>query len=223
MMRAPLAFLCDVDNTLLDNDRFNADLHVWLHGAVDEAGADAYWRALKARNQRLDYVDYLGAVQDCRDACPDDPRWLKVGEYLLDYPFKERFFPGALSTLTRLAKSGPVWLITDGDAIMQPRKLQQAGLWDAVAGRVLIYAHKERQLDAIARACPAGHYVLIDDKPRILRAVKSVWQDRVTTILPRQGHYAREFTASEGANDPDIVIDHIADLFDDPRLHKLLA
>lgn len=219
-MQAPIAFLFDVDNTLLDNDRFEADLRGWLPGAVGPAGATAYWQAFDARRTRLGYVDYLGAVQDCRDADPD-PRWLSVGELFLTYPFAERLYPAALETLARLAAAGPVWLISDGDAVMQPHKLRRAGLWDAVAGRVRIFIHKETMLAEIARACPAGHHVLIDDKPRILRAVKAVWGDRVTTILPRQGHYAQQPLAQGPA--PDLVIDHIGGLAGDPGLGALLA
>lgn len=220
-MRTHIACLSDVDNTLLDNDRFEVDLHSWLTDAVGNAGAEAYWRAFEVRRSRLDYVDYLGAVQDCRDGDSDDPRWFEVGEYLLDYPFAERLFPGALDTLARLAELGPVWLISDGDAVMQPRKLRRAGLWDAVAGRVRIYVHKQRRLENIAHTCPADHYVLIDDKPAILQAVKPVWQDRVTTIMPRQGHYARAYMPGNGAIGPDIIIDHIAGLADHPQLRDL--
>lgn len=221
-MRARLVFLLDVDNTLLDNDRFEADLRVWLGGTVGRDGADSYRRAFEARRRGLGYVDYLGALQDCRDGAGADRRWMLVGEYLLEYPFDERLFPGAIATLAGLAGVGPAWLISDGDAVMQPRKLRRSGLWDAVDGRVCIYVHKELQLDAIARACPADHYVLIDDKPRILEAVKSVWRDRVTTIMPQQGHYARVFRQTAGAAGPDIIIDEIGTLLDDPQLRDLI-
>lgn len=220
MMRAPIAFLFDVDNTLLDNDRFEADLHGWLPGVVGPHGAGAYWQAFEARRARQGYVDYLGAVQDCRDAS-DDPGWLSVGEFLLAYPFAERLFPGALALLAGLAAAGPVWLVSDGDAVMQPHKLRRAGLWEAVAGHVRIFVHKETMLDRIAQACPAAHHVLIDDKPRILRAVKAGWGERVTTILPRQGHYARQ-TPQPGPA-PDLVIDLIGELAGHPGFRDLIA
>lgn len=219
-MCAPIAFLFDVDNTLLDNDRFEAELRAWLPEAVGAHGAEAYWQAFDARHARRDYVDYLGAVQDCRDAS-DDPGWLSVGEFLLAYPFAERLFPGALDLLAGLAAAGPVWLISDGDAVMQPHKLRRAGLWAAVAGRVRIFVHKETMLERIAQACPAAHHVLVDDKPRILRAVKAIWGGRVTTILPRQGHYARQPPPPGPA--PDLVIDHIGELAAEPGFRALIA
>lgn len=222
MTPARTAYLLDVDNTLLDNDQFEQDLRDWLHDRF-AAQSDSYWHALAVRRDRLGYVDYLGAAQDCRDSAPDDPRWLVVGHYLLGYPFHQRLYPGALDLLAWLSGLGPVWLVSDGDAVMQPHKLHRAGLWQAVAGRVLIFIHKETMLGEISRNCPAGHYVLIDDKPRILLAVKAVWHSRVTTVLPRQGHYARG--AAQQADGPkragpppDITVDHITDLIDDPRL-----
>lgn len=235
--RPRIAFLFDVDNTLLDNDRFETDLRDWLTETIGPGGADTYWQALENRRGRLGYVDYLGAVQDCRDSetrqGAADPRWFGLGEFLLGYPFAERVYPGVPELLATLGRAGPVWLVSDGDAVMQPHKLRRSGLWDAVSG-VRILIHKESQLDAVARACPADHHVLIDDKPRILQAVRRLWQDRVTTILPRQGHYARAFLPGDdstgnpaggftGGDAPDIVIDSIGGLAENARLRNLVA
>lgn len=222
-MTAPTAFLCDVDNTLLDNDRFEDDLRAFLRREVGPDGAGIYWQALEALRGRLGYVDYLGAVQQVFDASARDPRWLGLGEYLLDYPFARRLFPGALRVLAELSALGPVWLVSDGDAVMQPLKLRRAGLWDAVAGRVRIYIHKETMLGRIARDIPAAHHVLIDDKPRILSAVKEAWGEKVTTIMPRQGHYAHESAPGDMAVRPDLVIDHIGDLVADKRFPELVV
>lgn len=221
-MRAPLAFLFDVDNTLFDQDRFAADLRAWLPGTVGAGGAQAYWQAFEARRARLDYVDFLGAVQDCRDraarAGDDTPHWLDVGDFLLGYAFADRLFAGVPALLAHLA---PVWLITDGDAVMQPHKLRRAGLWGMVGGRVRVFVHKEQHLAQIARSCPADHHVFVDDKPAILRAVKAEWRDRVTTILPRQGHYA--CAPDCDLSGVDLVIDRIGALTEDARFIALLA
>jgi hypothetical protein len=223
MTIAPILFLCDVDNTLLDNDRFEDDLRAWLPYVVGTDGAVAFWCAFAARRERLGYSDYLGAAQDAFDAAARDPRWLAVGQYLLDYLFADRLYPGALKVLARLGTLGPVWLISDGDGVMQPRKVRRAGLWAAVAGRVQIHIHKETMLSSIARECPAAHHVLIDDKPRILGAVKAAWGDRVTTVMPRHGHYAQQTAAQITDAPPDLVLDHIGDLAQDAGLSRLVA
>lgn len=225
-MRVPLGLLFDVDNTLLDNDRFKADLGDWLPDRVGAAGAHAYWQAFDARRERLGYVDFLGAVQDCRDAAmragDDAQHWFEVGDFLLDYPFSDRLFAGVAALLAHMGRVwGPVWLISDGDAVMQPHKLRRAGLWDMVGGRVRIFVHKEKRLTQIACACPADHHVFVDDKPAILHAVKAEWGDRVTTILPRQGHYAQSTDAD--LSGIDLVIDHIGALGEDARFAALLA
>ena len=208
----PLAFLLDVDNTLLDNDRFEADLGAWLDREIGPGSAQRYWTAYEAQRARMDYADYLGALQHCWDGTGRDPRWLAAGEFLLEYPFAERLYPQALDALARLAARGPTWLVSDGDGVMQPRKLRRAGLWDAVKGRVLIYIHKERMLPDIERRCPAGHYVMIDDKLRVLDAMKQQWRARLTTILPRQGHYALDPAHRQGHSPADFTIDRIGAL-----------
>jgi FMN phosphatase YigB (HAD superfamily) len=187
--RAPVAFLVDVDNTLLDNDRVTADLRRYLEREVGAEGLARYWAIFEALRVELGYADYLGALQRYRLECPRDPHLLCVSSFLLDYPFADRLYPGALDVLERFRGWGPTVILSDGDVVFQPRKVERSGLGAAVDG-VLIYVHKERELDDVRRFYPADHYVLIDDKLRILSAVKSAWGAAVTTVFPRQGHYA---------------------------------
>ena len=209
---APLVFLFDVDNTLLDNDRVAADLRRHLAQTFGEARGDRYWMVFEDLRKELGYADYLGALQRYRIEEPHDPNLLQVSSYLVDYPFANRLFPGSLDVLERLGQYGPTVILSDGDVVFQPRKVERSGLFDAVAGRVLIYIHKEHELNDVAARFPARHYVLIDDKLRILTAVKKIWGARVTTIFPRQGHYALD--PAEVAKYPpaDITVERIGDL-----------
>ncbi len=211
-------YLIDVDNTLLDNDRIIADLRQHLEEAFGMASADRYWETLETLRAELGYVDYLGALQHYRNdeslRGMKDSRLLLMSGYLIDYPFADRVYPGALDALKALRQRGPVAIVSDGDVVFQPRKVQQAALWDAVEGRVLIYVHKEQMLDAIAAAYPARHYVMIDDKLRILSAMKAVWGARLTTVFVRQGHYALDTQALAAYAPADITVERIGDLVD---------
>ena len=211
-------YLIDVDNTLLDNDRIIADLRQHLEEAFGMASADRYWETLERLRTELGYVDYLGALQHYRNdeslRGMKDSRLLLMSGYLIDYPFADRVYPGALDALKALRQRGPVVIVSDGDVVFQPRKVQQAALWDAVEGRVLIYVHKEQMLDAIAAAYPARHYVMIDDKLRILSAMKAVWGARLTTVFVRQGHYALDTQAIAAYAPADITVERIGDLVD---------
>jgi FMN phosphatase YigB (HAD superfamily) len=209
----PLVFLVDVDNTLLDNDRVQADLRRHLEREFGAACRDRYWAILDALFEELGYRDYLGALQRYRVEHPHEVHLLSMSSYLVDYPFANRLYPGALDVLERFRGWGRTVLLTDGDVVFQPRKVERAGLSEAVDGHVLIYIHKERELDDVAERYPAAHYVLVDDKPRILAAVKQAWGPRVTTVLPRQGQYAR---AVSGASPPapDVAVDRISDLLE---------
>ena len=194
-------FLLDVDNTLLDNDAVAADLRDHL---VREFGAtcrDRYWEIFEELRSQLGYADYLGALQRYRVEHPRDPHLLETSLFLIDYPFARRLYPGALEVIARLRQSGPTVIFSDGDAVFQPRKVDRSGLWRAVDGHVLIYIHKEEMLADVEQRYPATRYVLVDDKLRILSAVKKIWAGRVTTVFPRQGHYA---------NDPQVVASHPA-------------
>jgi FMN phosphatase YigB (HAD superfamily) len=209
-----IVLLFDVDNTLLDNDAVQADLSEYLGRRFGRACRDRYWALFEELRRELGYADYLGALQRYRLENLDDPQLLEVSAFLVDYPFAERLYPGARAALARCSRLGRTVILSDGDVVFQPRKVQRSGLWDAVAGRVLIYLHKEQMLDAIERRFPAAHYVMIDDKLRILTAMKRIWGERLTTIFPRQGHYAldpRELAAWPPA---DLSIDRIGELAD---------
>ena len=215
-----IVFLVDVDNTLLDNDSVQQDLKDHLERAYGADARDRYWRILEDLFSELGYRDYLGALQRFRAEHPLEVELLSMSDYLIDYPFADRLFPSALEVLRRLKGLAPTVILSDGDVVFQPRKVERAGLSDAVDGRVLIYIHKEEALDDVERRFPAEHYVLVDDKLRILAAVKRFWRDRVTTVFARQGSYARD-PQTVGALPPaDLMIERIGDLlsFDLPRL-----
>jgi FMN phosphatase YigB (HAD superfamily) len=207
----PVVFLIDVDNTLLDNDRVQNDLKNHLESAYGRVARERYWRILKDLFTELGYRDYLGALQRYRDEHPREVELLAMSSFFIDYPFADRLFPGALDVLKWLAGFGPTVILSDGDVVFQPHKVERSGLADAVAGRVLIYIHKEEALDDIERRFPAEHYVMVDDKRRILGAVKQFWGERVTTVFARQGSYAHDPDIG-GHDAADYTIDHIADL-----------
>src|SRR5262245_50836135 len=185
-----MAFLFDVDNTLLDNDAVEHEFRAYMIREAGEAAAGRYWEIFEQLRSELGYADYLGALQRYRLDNLHDPRLLCLARFLLDYPFPDRLYPGALDVLARFTDLGPTVILSDGDVVFQPRKVERSCLGRAVGGRVLIYVHKEQELADVERFYPADHYVLIDDKLRILTAVKRAWGSRVTTIFIRQGHYA---------------------------------
>jgi len=206
--------LIDVDNTLLDNDAVIEDLKRHLIDAFGVECQQRYWDLFENLRRELGYADYLGALQRYRVERPRDPRVLEISLYLLHYPFAERLYPGALDVIGRLREQGPVVILSDGDVVFQPRKIERSGLWAAVHGDVLIYIHKEQMLDDVERRYPAQRYVMVDDKVRILAAMKAIWRDRLTTVFVRQGHYATD--ASQVAQYPpaDIAVNRIEDLID---------
>jgi FMN phosphatase YigB (HAD superfamily) len=209
---APLVFLVDVDNTLLDNDRLIRDLMSHIEHEYGVESRERYSQILEQVRSQLGYVDYLGALQQYRLEHIDDPRLLQMSSFLVDYPFANRLYPGALDVLEHLGAQGTTVILSDGDVVFQPRKVERSGLWSAVEGRVLIYVHKEHMLHAVESRYPARHYVMIDDKIRILYAVKSFWGDRVTTVLPRQGHYAHDPVAMASFPPADLTVERIGDL-----------
>jgi FMN phosphatase YigB (HAD superfamily) len=188
--RNDIVFLVDCDNTLLDNDRVQSDLRDHLAREFGTDSRDRYWAIFESLRSELGYADYLGALQRYRLGDMNDPRLLLMSSYLVDYPFADRLYEGALAALEHLCCMGRTVILSDGDVVFQPRKVQRSGLWEAVDGHVLIYIHKERMLDAVAQRYPARHYVVIDDKLRILAAMKNAWRERLTTVFARQGHYA---------------------------------
>jgi phosphoglycolate phosphatase-like HAD superfamily hydrolase len=207
------AFLVDVDDTLLDNDRFREDLEQHLEREYGAAARDAYWTIQERRFVDLGYRDYLGAVQEWWESDGRDPRFLTVSGYLLGYPFAERLYPGALDVLDHLRGLGPTIVLTDGDAVFQPSKVARAGI-GVVADALLVYVHKEEELDDVERRFPADRYVLVDDKVRILAAAKLHWGERVTTVLPMTGQFANDPDLLAAHPAPDVTIEGIADLLD---------
>ncbi len=208
----PMVFMLDVDNTLLDNDRVETDLRDHLAETFGDEGRDRYWKIFEALRAELGYADYLGALQGYRSAARSDPRLLRMSSFLVDYPFAERLYPAALDVIARLRRWGPTVILSDGDVVFQPLKIQRSGLWDAVEDRVLIYLHKEQMLDDVEQRYPARHYVMVDDKLRILSAMKEILQDRLTTVFVRQGHYALDPVAVRAYPTPDLSIERIGDL-----------
>jgi hypothetical protein len=209
--RQPVVFLFDVDNTLLDNDRVAADLREYLTREVGRGRQEQYWRIFEELRSELGYADYLGALQRYRVQHPREPRLLAISSYLVNYRFADRLYPGALDVLKHVGGFGPTVILSDGDVVFQPLKVERSGISAAVEGRVLIYIHKEAELDDVERRHPAAHYVLVDDKVRILTAVKERWGDRLTTVFPRQGHYAHAPDVARHPA-PDVTIDRIAEL-----------
>jgi FMN phosphatase YigB (HAD superfamily) len=217
-----VVFLLDVDNTLLDNDRITADLKQYLEGEVGHAREQLYWTIFEQLRTELGYADYLGALQRYRMEHPRDPHLLTVSRFLLDYPFADRVFPGTLDVIKHLKQWGKVAILSDGDVVFQPRKIERSGLFKVVDENVLIYIHKEQEMDDVERRYPADHYVLVDDKLRILTAIKTRWRSRVTTVFPRQGHYARDPQALASFPPADVTIEHIDNLLN-YDLRALLA
>ncbi len=205
-------FLLDVDNTLLDNDRFAADLRVRLTQDFGAAECERYWTIYDGLRGQLGYADYLAALQLFRDGLDGDSDLLQMSAFLLEYPFAQRFYPRALEAIAHLRTLGLPVVLSDGDIVFQPRKIQRSGIWDAIDGRVLIYLHKERSLQLMQQRFPAGHYVMVDDKPALLAAMKTVLGDRLTTVFVRQGHYATGALMASIVPAPDRTIDRIGDL-----------
>jgi hypothetical protein len=208
---ADTVFLFDVDNTLFDNDRFREDLRARLQAAHGDRVCARYWEIMEELWAKLGYMDYLGALERLRLEDPYDLAIFRSANWLLDYPFADRLYPHALDAVKHVRQWGSPAILSDGDAILQPRKILRSGLWEAFDGAVLIYVHKEKELKDVERRLPAVHYALIDDKARILAAVKAAWGDRVTTIFPKQGHYAVEDSPKDSAS-VDRTIDKIGDL-----------
>lgn len=216
--RHELVFLLDVDNTLLNNDQIERDLRAHLEHEFGLEQSQDYWTLFEARRQEMGYADCLGALQQYRLQYPHHPRILKMSSFLIDYPFKDRLYPGALEVIHHLHRAGLCVVLSDGDVVFQPHKVERSGISRAVGGHVLIYIHKENELDDVERRYPADHYVLVDDKLRILSAIKGSWGDRVTTVFPRQGHYAFDPKVLETYPPADVTVEHIGDLLRiDPR------
>jgi FMN phosphatase YigB (HAD superfamily) len=211
-MLKDVVFLLDVDNTLLDNDRFGADLGDRLEQLFGAAGRRRYWEIFEELRDASGVADYLGSLQAFRSGLDDDPHLLGLSDFLLEYPFPALLFPQALAVIEHLRGLGRPVVLSDGDVVFQPRKIRRAGIWDAVQGAVLIYRHKERVLDHVERRYPAAHYVVVDDKPNLLASMKSLLGARLSTVFVRQGHYALAAGANAVQPSPDRVIERIGDI-----------
>jgi hypothetical protein len=211
-MDKTVVFLFDVDNTLIDNDRVQAHLSEHLEQTYGVAARDRYWKIFEQLRSELGYADYLGALERYRTEDLHRPEVLRMSSWLVDYPFADRLYPRALDAVRHVQQWGTIVILSDGDAVFQPRKVERSGLWHLFENRVLIYIHKEQELDDVGRLYPADHYVLIDDKLRILSAVKKFWGDNVTTVFPKQGHYALDSKALAEYPPADIELANIGDL-----------
>ena len=207
-----IVFLFDVDNTLLDNDGVQADLSDHLARTYGAATRDRYWAIFEELRGELGYADYLGALERYRLEAIHRPDVLRMSNWLVDYPFVDRLYPGALDAVRHVQQWGRVVILSDGDAVFQPRKIDRSGLWKAFAGHVLIFIHKEQELQWVERFYPGKHYVMVDDKLRLLQAIKDVWKERVTTVWVQQGHYAHDKKSVAQYRPADISIKRIADL-----------
>jgi FMN phosphatase YigB (HAD superfamily) len=211
---ADTVFLFDVDNTLLDNDRVQADMDVHLAKYYGQATRDRFWEIFEALRSELGYADYLGALERYRLEALHDPALLRMGNWLVDYPFRKRLYPNAIAVVKKAQRAGVAAILSDGDAVFQPRKVERSGLWSAFGDNVLIYVHKELELADDEHHFPARHYVMIDDKLRILDAIKRIWGARVTTVFPRQGRYATDPAILAEFPPADITVEHIGDLLE---------
>jgi FMN phosphatase YigB (HAD superfamily) len=207
-----IVFLFDVDNTLIDNDGIQDDLRRHLAESYGEAARDRYWAIFEDLRDTIGYADYIGALERLRTEEMHNPRILRMSSWLVDYPFAGRLYEGALAAVQHVRQWGRPVVLSDGDAVFQPRKIDRSGLWTAFAGEILIYIHKEQELADVERLYPAQRYVLVDDKIRILSAVKSAWGDRVTTVFPKQGHYANDPREVAAHPPADVTLERISDL-----------
>ena len=209
---APIVFLVDVDDTLLENGRVQADLKKHIEREFGPQCRDRFWAIHEELFKQLGYADYLGAFQRFRIEHPYEPHLVTAANFLVDYPFANRLYPGSLDVLEHFRELGPTVIVTDGDMVFQPRKVQRSGIFETVEGHVLIYIHKEQALKDIEHRYPAEHYVLVDDKLRILTAFKQAWGQRVTTVFPRQGEFALNPAALASYPPADVTVEHISDL-----------
>ncbi len=205
-------FLFDVDNTLLDNDHVAEDLKRYLTNKVGEASQQRYWEIFEELRTELGYADYLGALQRYRVERPRDPKLLAVSHFMINYPFANRLFPESLDAVEYARGLGRAVILSDGDVVFQPRKIDRSGLYEIFEGHILIYIHKELELDDVEAKYPATHYVMVDDKVRILAEIKKHWGARVTTVFPHQGHYALDASLEARYPKPDITIERIGEL-----------
>ena len=217
-----IVFLFDVDNTLIDNDRVAADLKRHLKETVGEGCEQRYWDIFEKLRAELGYADYLGALQRYRIEQPREPKLLEVSYFMINYPFANRLYPESLDAAEHAKQLGRAAILSDGDVVFQPRKVDRSGLYAMFEGHVLIYVHKEAELADVEAKYPAEHYVMVDDKVRLLAAMKEYWGKRVTTVFPRQGHYALDEKLVAQYPKPDITLERIGE-FQNCSLSQMVA
>ncbi len=209
-----LAFLIDVDNTLLDNDRAKADEAEHLRGLLGEAAASRFWEFYEDVRREEGVVDYPQTLARFKQAFVDQfpPETLfQLSHYFLTFPFHSYLYPGALETLAYLGMLGTTAITSDGDATFQGLKIARSGISAAVDGRVALYLHKQEHVDEITTLFPAEHYVMIEDKPSLLSILKAKMANGLTTVLVRQGKYAHAAPAPDDVP-PDLSVAAIADV-----------
>jgi FMN phosphatase YigB (HAD superfamily) len=211
MSQPKIVTLFDVDNTLLDHDHVTADLRRHLARTVGTHRAQRYWELFEEIRTELGYADYLGALQRYRLEHPRDPHLMEVSYYLMSYPFANRLFPGSIDAVQHAQQWGPASILSDGDVVFQPLKISRSSLYEVFEGKALIYVHKETELADVEERYPAEHYVVVDDKLRILEAIKKQWRASVTTVFVRQGHYALDPKATAQFAPADISLERIGE------------
>jgi FMN phosphatase YigB (HAD superfamily) len=209
-----VVFLIDVDNTLLDNGAVVADFRRQIVRAAGVEGDRRYWEIFEELFRDPGFADYFGALQRYSLEHGRDPCLFDISRFLLGYPFAERVYPRALDLIAALRTRGPVVIVSDGDVVYQPYKIERSGLWDASGGNVLVYVHKETMLDDIERRYPARRYVMVEDKIFILAAMKAIWRERLTTVFVRQGHYAHDARLVAASPPADVTVESIGDLLE---------
>ena len=207
-----IVFLVDVDDPLLDNDRIQNDLRNNLEREFGQGNRDRYWVMQEEMSQEAGCRDYLRALQRYRSENPTDVRILSMSSFLADYPFANRLYPGALDVLERFRSWDQTVILSDGDLVFQPRRVERSGISEVVEGHVFIYVHKQEALEDVWKRYPARHYVLVDDKLRILTAVKKGWGDGVTAVFPRQGKFAHDRAVIAANPTSDVTVARASDL-----------
>jgi FMN phosphatase YigB (HAD superfamily) len=206
----PIVFLLDCDNTLLDNDTLKADLAAQLHALLGQELSERFWQEYEEVRRLTGVVDLPLTSERFAPTLPNAGLIHQVETLVMDYPFERRLYPDTLETLRHLRAIGLPTIVSDGDTVYQPRKIERSGLAEAVNWQVVVYAHKEDHLQEIMERWPGRYYVMVDDKARILAALKRLQPDRFVTVQVLQGHYAD--ASAQFAPPPDITIAHIGEL-----------
>jgi len=208
-----LVFLFDVDNTLLDNDRSKADMQTGLLEILGEQGAKRFWELYEEVRAELDVVSYPQTLERFARSWEDKVIARRAADLIDNWPYRDYVYPGSFPALEHITRMGEVAILSDGDDDYQARKIANAGLTKAVGGPadVLIYVHKEEQFADVMRRLPGEHYVLVEDKERILANAKGILGDMLTTVWVKQGHYAHD-PKQYRKPDPDITLESIGEL-----------